>query len=174
MSAHPSPRPPLIVTLKLDAESFGRFDALRRAHFPLARNVLSAHLTLFHALPGEDEAQVAADLTTAARRPAMDLRVEPPFLLGRGVAYRLASPELKQLRGELAALWAERLTPQDRSGFRPHVTVQNKVAPDEARALHAGLTAGFAPWVARGEGLQLWRYLGGPWEAAGEFALAQP
>lgn len=45
----------------------------------------------------------------------------------------------------------------------PHVTVQNKVAPQAARALLAELQAGFSPFTMRAEGLNLWRYLGGPW-----------
>ena len=57
---------PLIVTLTLDAPARERFDALRRRHFPPERNHLAAHLTLFHALPGELEQQVRQDLETAA------------------------------------------------------------------------------------------------------------
>jgi hypothetical protein len=45
--------PPLIVTLLLDDAAQARFDRLRAAHFPSARNHLAAHVTLFHALPGE-------------------------------------------------------------------------------------------------------------------------
>jgi hypothetical protein len=44
---------PLILTAKLDADSFDLLDALRRHHFPLGRNHLSAHIKLFHHLPGE-------------------------------------------------------------------------------------------------------------------------
>ena len=43
---------PLVLTLVLDAQSFAFFDGLRRRHFPPERNVIAAHLTLFHALPG--------------------------------------------------------------------------------------------------------------------------
>src|SRR6476469_7699644 len=46
---------PLIVTLLLDDAAQQRFDALRTAHFPAERNHLAAHVTLFHALPGEQE-----------------------------------------------------------------------------------------------------------------------
>ena len=54
---------PLIVTLKLDAASFARLDGLRRTHFPAAINRLSAHLTLFHHLPGERLAPAEGDAT---------------------------------------------------------------------------------------------------------------
>ena len=63
---------PLVVTLLLDEVAQERFDALRRAHFPADRNHLQAHVTLFHALPGEHEERVRADLAQAARREAFD------------------------------------------------------------------------------------------------------
>ena len=53
--------------------------------------------------------------------------------MGRGVAYRLDSPALPALRRELASEWSKWLTPPDSQRFQPHVTVQNKVDPTEAR-----------------------------------------
>jgi hypothetical protein len=50
---------PLVLTLGLDAIATARFEALRRAHFPPDRLVVGAHLTLFHALPGQHEPDVA-------------------------------------------------------------------------------------------------------------------
>lgn len=50
--------PPLILALKLEQPAFERLDALRRAYFPPERNVIPAHLTLFHALPGDQEAAI--------------------------------------------------------------------------------------------------------------------
>ncbi len=155
--------PPLIVTLKLDADTFARFDGLRREHFPAALNHLSAHLTLFHHLPGEERERVVEDLRAVAPPAPLALQVTGLRSLGRGVAFELESPPLNGLRKELARRWAHWLTPQDKQGFRPHVTVQNKVSPDEAKALKAFLTAGFSSFTARGEGWQVWRYLNGPW-----------
>jgi len=43
---------PLVLTLALDAASEAWLQALRDAHFPPARNVVPAYVTLFHALPG--------------------------------------------------------------------------------------------------------------------------
>ena len=91
--------------------------------------------------------------------------------LGRGVAFELSSGELAQLRGSLADAWEPWLTPQDRQRHRPHVTVQNKVAPEVARALHARLSASFVPGEVEARGLGLWRYLGGPWEPVAELAF---
>ena len=164
-----SPPVPLILTLRLNPAAFARFDALRRAHFPPGRNHIPAHLTLFHALPGEAEEEVLANLATAAAGTApIPLTVAGLRSLGRGVAYEVHAPGLVALRGVLAQAWHAWLGTQDRQPFRPHVTVQNKVDAAKARALLTELQAGFAPWEARGEGLLLWRYRGGPWEPAGD------
>jgi 2'-5' RNA ligase len=161
---------PLILTLRLDDASQSRFEAERRAHFPPERNLIPAHLTLFHALPGEAEAEIAANLATLAGGTApFPVAVSGLRPLGRGVAYTVDSPRLSALRGMLATQWYRWLTPQDRQSYRPHVTVQNKVEPTEARALLATLQARFTPWEATAEALLLWRYRGGPWESAAEF-----
>ncbi len=55
------------------------------------------------------------------------------------------------------------------SGVKPHVTVQNKVSPERARALREQLLATFSPFEVEGVGLSLWRYLGGPWEPVGTY-----
>ena len=90
-------------------------------------------------------------------------------MLGRGVAYTLRSAELTHLRDALAAAWQPWLTRQDRQRHAPHVTVQNKVEPSAARALHEQLSRGFLPWTAPTRGMGLWRYLGGPWEPVAEY-----
>ena len=161
---------PLILTLALDGESFGFFDSLRREHFPPARNVVPAHVPLFHARPGAARAASGATLDVLCRRrKPMTVAVTGLRFIGRGVTYALESPELQAVRRELAGEWEHWLTPQDGQKFQPHVTIQNKADPKEARALHQRLSAGFAPFSVRGEGLILWRYLGGPWEKARAF-----
>lgn len=158
--------PPLIITAALDAASFAWFDDLRRAHFPPERNHLAAHLTMFHKLPGEEEASVAEAIQgVCARTPPPPLTVRGPWSLGRGVAYRLASPELERVRRDLVEAFDPWLTPQDRAPWRPHVTVQNKADPGDARLLLEQLQHDFEPFEALAEGLQVWRYLGGPWGA---------
>ncbi len=159
---------PLIVTLLLDEVAQQRFDRLREQHFPPERNQLAAHVTLFHALPGEHLDAVRGDLAEAADRPAFEVAVTGVRFLGRGVAYSLSSRELAGLREGLASAWQPWLTPQDRQKHAPHVTVQNKVAPDVARALHRRLADGFVSEQIRARGLGLWRYLGGPWAPMGE------
>ena len=84
--------------------------------------------------------------------------------LGGGVAFRVVSEELNAMRRELAANFHGLLSAQDSGGWRPHITIQNKVPPKEARALLARLEREFRPVALRVSGLVLHRYLGGPWE----------
>ena len=155
---------PLVVTLLLDDATQARFDDLRRRHFPAERNHLAAHVTVFHALPGDRVDDVLADLRAAAPPAPLGLLVSGVRFLGRGVAFELAGADAVALRTSLAARWGAWLTPQDRQRWRPHVTVQNKVDAATARALYADLAGAFAPEPAAGTGLALWRYRGGPWE----------
>jgi 2'-5' RNA ligase len=157
----------------MDESSQERFDRLRELHFPPERNYLNAHLTLFHRLPGVREAEISAELREACRdQDPLTLAVTGLRFLGRGVAYELSSPELSALRRGLARSWEPWLGPQDRQGFKPHVTVQNKVSPGQARALHEHLLATFSPFAVEGLGLSLWRYMGGPWEPAGTYPFS--
>ena len=103
----------------------------------------------------------------------------PPFpvavaglrFLGRGVAYRLTAPEAVELQARLRARFDGWLTPQDRGHWWPHVTVQNKVSPDAARQTQAVLEGERLPSAVTANGLALWRYLGGPWEAIARYAF---
>lgn len=162
--------PPLILSLKLDQASFDALDKLRQQYFPPARNLLAAHVTLFHQLPGEQESQIRQALQKlCAETPSFALLFPKLRFLGRGVAVEIESAELLQLRKTLATDWNDWLTAQDKQGFRPHITIQNKVAPDEARRIYDRLAFAWKMEAGRGEGLLLWRYLEGPWELVDEF-----
>ena len=161
------------MTLCLDACAQAWFDARRRAHFPADRLVVDAHLTLFHALPGEREAEVAACLARlCADRAAFPVRVAGLRSLGRGVAYRIEAPDASVLRACVARAFAGDLSAQDRAAWSAHVTVQNKVSPELARRTLAMLSAEPGPGPVTATGLALWRYRGGPWEAAGSWLFA--
>jgi len=80
------------------------------------------------------------------------------------VAFRVVSPDLDRVREELAEDLHGLLGAQDNGGWRPHVTIQNKVPPKVARALIVSLEREFAPRPLTISGLGLHRYLGGPWE----------
>ena len=145
---------------------------MRRRHFPPERNQVPAHLTLFHALPGEDLAAIKRDLAAiCAKQRPFRLTATGWKSLGRGTALAFSSPELLALRQVLAREWRDDLTAQDSARIAPHVTVQNKVSPSEAQALLRELQAGFRPFEARAEGVHLWHYLGGPWDPVRRFAF---
>ena len=164
---------PLILTLGFHPEDQARFEALRQRHFPAQHNHIPAHLTLFHHLPGmEAEAVEDSVRLAAAHHAAFTADVTGLRPLGRGVAFVLASTPLAALRSGLARHWHDHLTPQDRQGWRPHITIQNKVTPAEAASLLATMQAAFVPFQVRAEALQLWRYLNGPWELAVRQPLA--
>ena len=163
---------PLILTLAFDGATFARLDALRRRYFPPERNQVPAHLTLFHALPGENALQIRRELAEICRRQKpFEIQASGLRSLGHGVAIAFSSPELVQLRQALAREWRDWLTAQDSAKIAPHVTVQNKVEPDVARALNADLSAAFVPETVTARGLGLWHYRGGPWDAEAEFAF---
>lgn len=155
---------PLIVTATFDVATQASFDRLRERWFPPERNQLAAHLTLFHALPGEALDDVCAALDRACAGAAPRAEVSGVRSLGRGAALVLDSPGLVRVRAGLAAEFADRLTRQDGQGFRPHVTVQNFVTPEVARATVEELGRDLVPWTVQVSGLAVHRYLGGPWE----------
>lgn len=157
---------PFVLTLTLDQASQDRFDALRSAHFPAHRLVVGAHVTLFHALPSDVDVVSGMAVVVEAEQP-FPIKVTGVRFLGRGVAFMLESARLAHLRDRLRSRWSERLTPQDRQPWRPHVTIQNKADPVVAKALYARLSAEFEPYVVTATGLALWIYRGGPWEDAG-------
>ena len=166
---------PLIVTVRFDDASFAHFQAMRQRHFPPARNHIPAHLTLFHHLPGARIGWIAQELDRVARTtPVLAGRVTGLRHLGKGVAYDLDCPELERMRAVLSGVFADVLTPQDRQRIRPHVTIQNKVAPHQARRLFDDLGAGFQPFAFQATGFLLWHYRGGPWDRAGQFLFDGP
>ncbi|EME52938.1 2'-5' RNA ligase family protein [Amycolatopsis decaplanina] len=157
---------PLVITLTVDEEAQEAWDVLRRTWFPRHRLKIGAHVTLFHALPGEHLDRVLDDcLRIASRTPRFELSVPGVRSLGRGVALVLSSPELLAMHGELRQLWREWLSPQDAQPLKPHVTIQNKVDHRTAAATLETLRSDFGPSTAMATGLAVWRYLGGPWEA---------
>jgi 2'-5' RNA ligase len=154
---------PLVVTLRLDRPARDRFEAERIALFPRGRTMVGAHVTLFHALPGDLRHDVEAELGRLAASLPFPVDITGLVALGRGVAYRLAAPQAEVIHRRLQDRWRTHLTRQDAQPLRLHVTVQNKVEPDVAKATLERLTATFQPGRTRAVGLELWRYDGGPW-----------
>lgn len=160
---------PFILTAVLPPDLQGFAEGLRRAHYPPETNRLHAHVTLCHAFAPSLLDELAGFLPRlAAEFAAPEGRVKGVMDLGRGTAIALEAPQLLALRALVADHFHGSLTAQDLHEPRPHVTIQNKVTKDEARALQASLPPLLAPWIAKGAfafpALALHRYRGGPWE----------
>ncbi|WP_456237595.1 2'-5' RNA ligase family protein [Jiella pelagia] len=109
---------PLILTLGFDAASFAHLDAMRRRHFPAERNLIPAHLTLFHHLPGDEEQEIAATLRAVTRDAApIPLTVTGLRFLGRGTAYEIAAPRLTEAPPRPCRPMAVRPDAAGRAGF---------------------------------------------------------
>ena len=156
---------PLILTAELPQDLYSWATQLRTDHFPPDRNYLTAHVTLFHALPPSAEPELHDACAALARDHApVPARLEGVMKLGKGTALDISSPALIALWEDLADRFHGMLTPQDEHRPRLHVTVQNKVSIEEARALQADLVPRVTPREFAFRGLELHRYRGGPWE----------
>lgn len=159
---------PFIVTAELPRDILSWADGLRRAHFPPERNYLQAHVTLFHAFAPSLQTELASLLSRlAAEHAPVPVRVTGLMNLGRGTAIALESPAMLALRERIADHFHGALTSQDSHAPRLHITIQNKVLPEKAKALQQALAPTMAERRFAFAGLGLHRYLGGPWEAAG-------
>ena len=154
----------LIVTAEMAPSDFAWLDGLRRRHYPAERNQLPAHLTMFHALPPSAEAELRRELGRHAATSAPRAATAGLMNLGTGVAFRIVSDDLEAIRAEIADHCHGMVGAQDSSGWRPHVTIQNKVKPSAARALLADLERDFRSRTLGISALALHRYMGGPWQ----------
>ena len=118
---------------------------------------------LFHALDGSREQEIIDDVSALGGVP-YHVRAQSLRSLGRGVAISIVSDQLIAMRTRLATRWANMLTAQDRERYWPHITIQNKVPPSEAKALLAAWQPKFQPFDILATGLSVYRYLDGPWE----------
>jgi 2'-5' RNA ligase len=151
-----------VLTLGIDEVSFARLDEWRRRYFPPDINFIPAHLTLFDALTPEQVSRLVSAHPGLSGQ-SIPLQFVRPFLIGRGVAIGVAGGELTTLHGRMIEAVGQGLTRRDRAPFRPHVTIQNKVTREHARATFARVASNFEPWSGRGIGLDVWRYLGAQW-----------
>jgi hypothetical protein len=142
----------------------GWLQEMRRTHYPPERNRVPAHLSLFRQLPPSAEAELNGRLAALARLAPPDAAIAGIMDLGEGTALRVESEKLEEMRADLADALHGLLIPQDAAPWRPHVTIQNKVGPREARRLQERLRTEFRPRPLVIKGLGTWRYLDGPWE----------
>ena len=156
---------PIVVTALFGPGDDGWLQQLRRAHYPAERNQVPAHLTLFRQLPPGAGAELSARLARAVAAPPPRAALAGIIDLGEGTALRVESEALEALRAELADALHGLLTPQDQAPWRPHITLQNTVAPKAAKRLQLQLRATYEPRPLAIRALATWRYLGGSWEA---------
>ena len=179
MSANAIAGPPttatdkLILTASLDAPSQEHFNELREAFFPPEINYLQAHLTLFHALPAKAvQAMWPSFQSALAAACPMPFRAVAPYALGRGVAIAIECPQLLAVKKTVRALCEQHgveLSAQDRHQGRLHITVQNKVSPQDAkRTLQALSMVWNSERTGTVIGYGLHAYRGGPWEPLAE------
>ncbi len=163
---------PLILTALLPKDLHSWATNLRDCHFPSERNFLEAHVTLFHALPPQYEGEVM-DLCKqmAGELAPIDAQLVGVMPLGKGTALKLESQGLLALRDAIADHFHGLLTGQDQHRPRLHITIQNKVTIEEAKALQAELADHVEPCRFAFRGLGLFRYRGGPWEARGDYVF---
>ncbi len=137
---------PFIVTAELPGEVLAFADALRREHYPPERNRLAAHVTLFHAFAPSLREELKRVLARAAGDHAPPAAVLDGIMdLGSGTALAIRSSAMLAIREAIAEHFHGALTAQDRHEPRLHITVQNKVTPQAAKALQRALEQSLAP-----------------------------
>ena len=163
---------PIIITAEMGKADQAWANDLRRRHFPVERNFIDAHITLFHHLPPghlpEIKSRLAA-LATDYSAPVADF--QEVMFLGRGVAFRVECPGLTAMREELADAFKGLLIPQDQVPLKLHITIQNKAEPSIAKALYAELSSAFRPRKLSIVGFAAYYYRGGPWEKIGSWTF---
>jgi hypothetical protein len=80
------------------------------------------------------------------------------------VALRVDSPGLAEIREQLEQEFRGLLTAQDMGRWTPHVTIQDKAEPREAKKLLRQMRENFEPRPLAIAGVQLVRYLDGEWQ----------
>jgi hypothetical protein len=161
----------LVVTADFVPDDFAWLEGLRRRHYPMERNRVPVHLTMFHALPPSAPDEAKRALSLAAQLPPPLAAIAGLMDLGGGIAFRVVSDDLDRIREDLADRFHGLLGLQDSVGWRPHVTIQNKVAPKAARQLLEELERTFVPRSLGIAGLSLHRYIGGPWEPVARYSF---
>jgi hypothetical protein len=163
---------PLLVTADLPPDVFAWADGLRRAHFPPERNRLKAHVTLFYALPPsvhDELVRLLAELAGSTVPP--EAWISGLMKLGKGTALAIDSPVMIALHAIIQDRMQGLMTPQDAQPLRLHITIQNKVTPQEARALQAQLGPVLEKRAFRFRGFELFAYEEGFWRPLRRFAF---
>lgn len=159
---------PFIVTGELPGNILAWADGLRRAHYPLERNKLAAHVTLFHSMAPSLREELRGVLGRfAAEFAPPQARIDGLMDLGTGTALRIRCEGLLEVREAIAEHFHGALTAQDLHEPRLHITIQNKVERKVARALQdeLGTALSLREFAFTGLGLHLYRET--HWESLG-------
>lgn len=154
---------PLLLTAELPADVLAWADGLRQAHYPPDRNRLRAHVTLFHALPPSVEKELLGVLAELTRVPPPEACIDGLMKLGTGTALAVRSEAMVAIHTTIADRMHGLLTRQDAQPLRLHVTIQNKVTAQAARALQIALAPDLHPRSFRFRGLGLYAWQDGLW-----------
>jgi hypothetical protein len=155
---------PLIVTANFAADDFSWLEGLRRAHYPAESNRVPVHLTMFQGLPPSAAEEVKHQLALHSSAPQPKAMIAGLMNLSGGVAFRVVSDDLQTIREAIADHFHGMLCAPDAAGWRPHITIQNKVPAKQAKLLLDQLEREFRPRPLGIAGLSVHRYRGGPWE----------
>jgi len=160
---------PLLITAELPGDVLAWADGLRRAHYPPEKNRLRAHVTLFHALPPSAEGEVRRLLGELAKGAPPRARITGVWDMGTGTAFDIASEGMAALHAQMAERLHGLLGWQDDRQLRLHVTIQNKVTREAAKALQAELKVTFEPRTFRFHGFGLYAWDEGLWRPIADY-----
>jgi hypothetical protein len=153
-----------LLTLKLDDNLQNFFEQQRQRYFPKHLNRIPAHVMLFHQLPAQYLSSIKEDCEIAASMTSViDISFKKIRFLGKGNAYDLSLTN-KLFYDYLKNKWQQWLIPQDLQTWIPHVTIQNKVTPHDAKALYRALIDNAVPFNGTATGITLWYYNKGDWK----------
>jgi hypothetical protein len=126
---------------------------------------------MFQGLPPSAADEVRRQLKLQAASPPPRATIAGLVQFDAGVAYRVVSDDLESIRNSIADHFHGLLSAPDAAGWRPHITIQNKVPPKQARALLGELERDFRPRRLGIAGLTVHRYRGGPWETLATYSF---
>jgi 2'-5' RNA ligase len=129
---------------------------------------------MFQGLPPSAVEEVRHHLALHAAAAAPKAIIAGLMNFGSGVAFRVVSDELDAIREAIADHFHGLLCAPDAAGWRPHITIQNKVPAKQAKALIEQLEESFRPRPLGVGGLSVHRYRGGPWETLASYRFRGP
>jgi 2'-5' RNA ligase superfamily len=119
-----------VLTLLLSHTLAGPMEVLRRRHFPVERNKVPAHISVFRALPESRLEQIKSTLTALANSTSpYEICTSRVMRNHSGVAMRMDIPSERKTRKiweQLMRQWRF-LSTQDREIWRGHWTIMNRV-----------------------------------------------